>query len=79
VEACREAKAPEPAVEHDGNGVWLKWAWQAPEVTRKSPRKSPGSHPGSHPASRRAARTDSATNSGARTAFMSKPVPSYRR
>jgi ATP-dependent DNA helicase RecG len=32
-EACREAKAPEPTVEYDGSGIWLKWARHTPEVT----------------------------------------------
>ncbi len=30
VDACREAGTPEPAVEYDGNGVWLKWGWVNP-------------------------------------------------
>ena len=29
-EACREAGSPEPTIEYDGNGVWLKWAWVNP-------------------------------------------------
>lgn len=30
-DACREAGAPEPTVEYDGGGVWLRWAWQVPD------------------------------------------------
>lgn len=29
-EACREQGTPEPTVESDGNGVWIKWAWVNP-------------------------------------------------
>ena len=29
-EACREQGTPEPKVESDGNGVWIKWAWVNP-------------------------------------------------
>lgn len=28
--ACRDQETPEPTVESDGNGVWLKWAWVNP-------------------------------------------------
>ncbi len=30
VEACRSAGSPEPTIEYDGNGVWVKWAWTNP-------------------------------------------------
>jgi ATP-dependent DNA helicase RecG len=30
IEACREEGTPEPTIEYDGNGVWVKWAWENP-------------------------------------------------
>jgi hypothetical protein len=39
-DGCQSAGTPEPNVEHDGAGLWMKWAWRTPEVTPKSPPKS---------------------------------------
>lgn len=43
-DACRKAATPEPTVEYDGGGVWLRWSWQVPDEPRETPTQSqPGS------------------------------------
>jgi len=34
-DACREAGSPEPEVEYDGGGVWLRWSWLVPDVPER--------------------------------------------
>ena len=36
-EACRDAGTPEPTVQCDCNGVWVKWAWANPESDAETP------------------------------------------
>lgn len=45
-EACREQGTPEPTVESDGNGVWVKWAWVNPRTDAEAIRPvTPPSRP----------------------------------
>lgn len=42
-DACREAGTPEPTVEYDGGGIWLRWAWQVPDDAAQPTLLQPGS------------------------------------